>query len=140
MALDLESLHSTVTTLAEGHERWSDEQRMAGLDRLTRFTLKSGLIKHFELAYELSWKMMRRWLMAAVGATDAEVFSRRDLFRQAAVAGLIDDVDRWTQYHEARNLTSHTYDRETAERVLDAVPSFLRDVRALLAALELRHG
>ena len=140
MALELESLRSAVTTLEEGQERWSDPARLEGLDRLTRRTLQSGLVRHFEFAYELGWKLMRRWILRAAGVSAAEVFSRRDLFRRAAAAGLIEDVDRWMEHHEARNLATHIYDQETADRVLGAVPGFLSDARDLLRALESRNG
>ena len=33
----------------------------------------------------------------------------RQLYRVAAKHGLLDDVEAWWDFHEARNMTSHTY-------------------------------
>jgi len=49
------------------------------------------------------------------------------------------DVDEWMQHHEARNLTSHTYDPEVAQTVYAAAHDFARDAQRFLEALEARN-
>ena len=43
------------------------------------------------------------------------------------------------RYHEARNLTSHTYEPEIAERVYNAAHDFARDAARLLVVIEERN-
>ena len=62
--------------------------------------------------------------------------SRRQLFRLSAEHRLLDDVDRWMEYHDARNETAHTYDENTAADVFEAAHQFIADARELLQALE----
>ena len=136
----LESLRSAVTTTSEVLDRYEDREYLARLDRPTRLGLRAGLIKHFEFTYELGWKLMRRWVRDFFGSSVDALYTRRDVFRYAGEAGLIRDVERWMAHHDARNLTSHTYDEETATRVLAAIPGFLEDCRELIHVLESRDA
>ena len=63
----------------------------------------------------------------------------RSLFRVAANAGLISDVDAWMATHQARNETSHTYNRQTALAVFAMAPLFLEQAKRFLAELYLRN-
>jgi nucleotidyltransferase substrate binding protein (TIGR01987 family) len=65
--------------------------------------------------------------------------ARRQLFRLAAENGLLTDVDRWMEYHSARNETAHTYDEKRADEVFQVARRFLADAVLLLKALESRN-
>ena len=69
----------------------------------------------------------------------ADGVTRRELYRLGFENRLIDDVDRWMDHHEARNETTHTYRKATADEVYAAIPAFLEDAQLLLAALEARN-
>ena len=97
------------------------------------------MIQNFEVTYELSWKLMARWLNTHIAAGIADGVTRRQLFRLAAENRLISDVDLWMQHHEARNATSHIYNEEKAVQVYRATREFARDARLLLEALEARN-
>ena len=100
--------------------------------------VRDAIVKRFEYTYELSWRFMRRHLIWA--ALEAEPQTRRDLFRAAARAGLIADPQVWFVFHEARNLTAHTYNDENAAKVIDAARHLLPAARSLLEALMKHHG
>lgn len=99
----------------------------------------SGIIQNFEVAYELSWKMMKRWLETNISSESVDGVTRRELFRQAAENRLIDDVNLWMSFHAARNETSHTYDNDTAEEVRDSAEHFVAAAQSLLASLQARN-
>ena len=69
--------------------------------------------------------------------TDDEVLdlSFNDLLRRAAAAGVLPDAQGWRRWRELRNLTSHAYDAELAQRVASASREFLAEARALATAL-----
>ena len=46
------------------------------------------------------------------------------------------DVDQWMVYHQARNITSHTYDEARAEEVFAIAREFAADAQKLLYQLE----
>ena len=69
---------------------------------------RSGVIQNFEVVYEQSWKVLRRWMMHYLSVQESEIMQRRQLYRLAAKHGLLNDVEAWWDFHEARNMTSHT--------------------------------
>lgn len=138
MALDLTSLAKAVAALDR-----SLEATAGGLDAIDpalRETVQAGIIQHFEVAYEQSWKYLQRWLRENA-APDAADFprSRKDLFRQAARYGLLADPLPWFAFGDARNQTSHTYDGATALDVCTVARQFLPHAEQLLAQLTQRN-
>lgn len=96
--------------------------------------IRDATIKRFEFTYELCWKFIQRHLRRQ--SVTPEALTRRDLFRDAAALGLIDDPEAWFKFHDARNLTAHTYNEETAKQVYETARRFLPAAEALLAALD----
>lgn len=139
MPLELDSLKKAVTALSGVLAKSDDAAFMEGLDEIARNAIKSGVIQHFEFTYELSWKFIKRWLEMNVNPSAADGVTRRELFRQAAEHQLIVDVDQWMKHHEARNLTSHTYEPNIADQVYKSAFAFTRDAVELLKALEARN-
>ena len=137
MKLELTSLENATVSLERSIHAASTYA--ATLPPELKDTVRSGIIQNFEVAYELSWKMMKRWLEANLSAESVDGVSRRELFRRAAENRLIDDVDLWMSFHAARNETSHTYDNNTAEEVSDSAQHFAAAARSLLASLRARN-
>lgn len=101
--------------------------------------IRDAVIQRFEYSYELAWKMLRRFLVADVGAETLAPLSRKDLFRMAADKRLIADPIAWFAYHHARNSTSHTYDEVVANEVYEVSQKFLLDAQTLLQELTSRN-
>lgn len=139
MALELDSLIKSINSLDGVLIRAHDSKLMASLDEVTRYCVKAGVIQNFEFTYEVCWKFMKRWLEENVGASYVDGVSRQELFRIAAENRLITDVERWLDYHKARNLTSHTYNAETAESVFESATEFIHDAKRFLKELEARN-
>jgi len=79
---------------------------------------EQGLIKAFEYTYELSWHKLRDY-MQYQGNT--QLHGSRDTFREAFSLGLISEGERWMQMLPDRNLTVHTYNQETARKIVDNI-------------------
>ncbi|MGE0424107.1 MAG: nucleotidyltransferase substrate binding protein [Reyranellaceae bacterium] len=99
--------------------------------------VRDAIVQRFEYTYELAWKFVRRRLIAQGVETNA--LTRRDLFREAAKARLIDDPLAWFDFTRARNLVSHTYNEATALEVVAVAEIFLPAVETLIAELERRN-
>ena len=105
-----------------------------------RETVRAGVIQNFEVSYESSWKFIQRWLRENGPPHEADApRTRKDLFRMAANADLLEDPVPWFRFGEARNLTSHTYDEAHAQGSFEVAASFLPYAKQLLARLELRN-
>ena len=72
-----------------------------------------AIIKRFEFSYELAWRLMKRFL--SYEGVDAQ--SPRAVIREAFNNGLINNPNVWLDMLEKRNLSSHTYNQETAETI-----------------------
>ncbi|CAG5011879.1 hypothetical protein DYBT9275_05045 [Dyadobacter sp. CECT 9275] len=81
---------------------------------------KAGLIQFFEISFELSWNVLKEY-MEEQGFT--ELRSPRDTIKKAFEIGLITDAHTWLQTLQNRDLTSHTYDEETAEKLVREIES-----------------
>lgn len=92
---------------------------------------RDGCIQRFEYTYELAWKMIRRHFMVT-GLPDAAILGWRELFREAARHGLIEDAELWFSFHKARNITSHNYDEEKADASYTSAKLFLPHAKKLL--------
>ena len=140
MALILKPIKDSLSSLNNLYLRAIDPKLLQILDDITKDGLKAGVIQNFEFTYELSWKFIKRWLETNFTRDDYDGLSRRDLFRHAFEAGLIKDIESWFEYNEKRNLTSHTYNKITAEDVYSCIPNFIEDAKYLLSQLESRNN
>lgn len=132
MTLDTTSLGNAVRRLREGLARSerepADEQ------------IRDGLIQRFEFTYELSHKMLRRYLKDAAASPDEiERMAFADLVRTANAQGLLrGDWPAWRRFREMRARTSHIYDAKVASQVVSAIPAFLEEAEHLYAELQRR--
>jgi nucleotidyltransferase substrate binding protein (TIGR01987 family) len=140
MELDLTALRKATGALDRALNAYACNAADNGAPTDLCETLRAGVVQTFEVVYELCWKFMRRRLAMDVGAYVVEGLARRQLFRLAGRHGLIADVGVWSDYHEARDLTSHTYNAEVADKVAELAPGLLRDANALVLALEARDA
>ena len=79
---------------------------------------QQGLIKAFEYTFELAWNTLRD-LLRSQG--DASLLGSRDTLREAYRLGLIGNGEAWMLMIQDRNLTSHTYNRSTADAISKSI-------------------
>ena len=102
--------------------------------------IRDAVIQRFEFTYELSHKMLKRYLeMAEASADPIDGMIFADLIRTGNEYGLLlSDWPVWKKYRQARTDTSHAYNEEKAVRVIEQIPSFLDEARYLLGQLRRR--
>lgn len=139
--LDFSALRNALVSLEESIAIVSRTEWFAQQPQALQNTIIAGVIQNFEFVYELGIKMIRRQLeLEAASPTEVDESSFRDLIRVAGEKGLIADVEAWFGYRRMRNITAHTYDHAKAQQVFEGSLGFVKDARALLLALESRHG
>ena len=79
---------------------------------------EQGLIQAFEFTHELSWLLIRDFL---VDQGVAGISGSRDAVREAVVRQLLPQGDEtvWMAMIRSRNLTSHTYNPAVAREIAD---------------------
>jgi nucleotidyltransferase substrate binding protein (TIGR01987 family) len=142
MTLDLTSLTGSITVLRESVDDFL--RNGSTFSPLQQETFRSGIIQNFEIAYEQCWKMMKRWIEENVSPDVLFGVPRIELFRRAAENGLIDSVEQWMTFHQARNSTSHPHNVNIASaaiaaEVYEAAIRFVSAAEAFLQKITVRN-
>jgi nucleotidyltransferase substrate binding protein (TIGR01987 family) len=132
MTLQITPFANAVDRLREGLRRYERDR--------TDEQIRDGLIQRFEFTYELSHKMLKRYLeQTAASPEEFDQMPFQDLVRTGREQGLLrSGWPEWRRYREMRSRTSHAYDSKIAEEVVAAIPDFLEEAAFLRAELERR--
>jgi len=79
---------------------------------------KQGLIQAFEFTHELAWNVMKDYF-AFQG--NPAITGSRDAVRESFNMGIIADGEGWMEMIRSRNLTSHTYNLQVAEEIVELI-------------------
>ncbi len=96
------------------------------LGQLTEFVGKGklnkleeqGLIQSFEYNYELAWNTIKDFYEYQA---ETDIQGSRDAIRLAFKRGLIEDGETWMKMIDSRNLTTHTYNEDTASEIVTEI-------------------
>jgi nucleotidyltransferase substrate binding protein (TIGR01987 family) len=94
--------------------------------------IRDATIKRFEFTFELSWKLISEILKE----NNINFYGMKSLFKDAGKLGIIDDVEEWFEYLEARNLTTHTYKETIADEVYETSKLFNANLPVLLGSIK----
>lgn len=86
-------------------------------NRDDRKLIRDGLLHRFEYTHELAWNVMKDYEQYQCYT---DIHGSRDAIRKGLAIGLIDDP-KWMNTIADRNITSHSYDDETAAEVISAI-------------------
>lgn len=89
--------------------------------------LIDGTIQRFEFVMELAWKLIKQYLeYEEIG----EFNSPRSAIKEAYKIGIIENGEIWLDMITDRNLTSHTYDEETANNIyLNIINNYFSELK-----------
>ena len=125
MSLDISPLLNAIARLQEGWQRYQQD--------ISDIQIRDGLVQRFEFTYEISHKMLKRYLEMA--SATPELFDQmpfQDLIRTGNEQGLLlGSWPDWRLYREMRGKTSHSYDEAVALEVVAGIPKFLAEASYL---------
>jgi nucleotidyltransferase substrate binding protein (TIGR01987 family) len=81
---------------------------------------KQGMIQGFEFTFEMAWNVMKDYLEEQ-GITG--IIGSKGAVRHAFNQGPVEDGQIWMDMIKGRNLATHSYDEETAEKLLKKIIS-----------------
>lgn len=81
---------------------------------------QQGLIQAFEFTHELAWNVLKDYL-EETGISG--IIGSKGATREAFKNGLISDGESWMEMIRSRNLSSHTYNQDTADEVVTNILS-----------------
>lgn len=91
--------------------------------------IRDAVIRRFEFCVELAWKSAKKAMGTSTSAP-------KDVVREMAQSGYISNVEQWLSAIDMRNLSSHTYKEDLAEKVYSFASSFLDELEALATKLD----
>jgi nucleotidyltransferase substrate binding protein (TIGR01987 family) len=132
--IDLSPLERAINRLDEG---WARYQR-----DVSDLQIRDGLIQRFEFTYEISHKMLKRYLeFTSATPTQYDAMSFADLIRSGNEHGLLLGLwPDWKRYRDMRAKTSHSYNEDIASEVVACILPFLAEARHLLAQLKAKRA
>ncbi|MBF0205283.1 MAG: nucleotidyltransferase substrate binding protein [Oligoflexia bacterium] len=88
---------------------------------------KQGMIQAFEFTHELAWNVLKDYFDYQGGNS---ITGSRDATREAFNKGLIQNGDLWMEMIKSRNQTSHTYNENIANQIVDKIQCEYSDLFA----------
>ena len=79
---------------------------------------EQGLIQNFEYTYELGWNVLKDYLEYQ---GEQDIKGSRDTIQKAFKSRLIEDGEGWMNMFRSRNLSTHTYNEDTAREIADLI-------------------
>jgi len=107
-------------------EKYSTKTKLSELEQ-------AGIIQFFEMTFELGWKVLKDYLEA----DGYSVKSPRESIKQAFQNEIINDGHIWMDALAVRNLTTHTYDENLANKMVnDIVNVYFPELKKMHDKLE----
>ncbi len=140
MNLDFSPLENAIRQMEKSLEYANSSQAQTDSGLFEQF--RNSVIQCFEFTYELSHKMLKRFLKeTSASPEDIASSAFADLIRTGNEQGLLrSDWSRWKVYRQARTDSSHTYDEEKAMAVYEIASEFLDEAEYLFQKLMSRSG
>ena len=140
MSLDFTALRNAILQIEEALA-YAQSDLARDDARLARH-LRAAAIQAFEFTYELSVKMLRRYLETTeTNPTAVDEMTFNELIRRGYEAGVLEaELDAWKRFRRDRRTTSHAYDDAKARDVFAGIPAFLAEAKILLSRIEARQG
>lgn len=128
--LDLTSFEKALASLFEVIKIYNSDKT----DAITR----DSMIQRFEYTYSISLKMIKRYFAGgAFVFENIDGMTFNEMIRQANKMGLLrSNLEKWDNYRQKRNLTSHTYDEKIAQEVVSIIEDFALEAKYLLEKLK----
>lgn len=93
---------------------------------------RNSTIQCFEFTFELAVGFTKRKLeLILPKSQNLDFMDFKEIIREAAVAGLIQNPERWFDFRKFRNLSSHAYNKSKAELIYGAAKDLIEEVSFL---------
>ncbi len=100
-------------SLVKNLDRANQRLKEAVKESPTRMN-RDATIQRFEFTFELSWKALQTY----VREQGLDCKSPKGCLREAGRLELVEELEKWFEFLDNRNLISHIYDQRTADKLL----------------------
>ena len=123
--LDFSSLRNALARLAEGYQRYQTD--------VSDIQIRDGLIQRYKFTYEISHKMLKRYLeMTAANPEAFDALPFADLIRTGNEQSLLkSDWSAWKIFREMRALANNALEDQAALEIVKIIPLFIEEIEFL---------
>ncbi len=125
MGVSIQEYEKALTSLKDAFNFYNEE-----IIELKKKIIRDAVIQRFEFSFELAWKV-------SLKIKGVQSSAPKDTIREMARWGLIEDVNHWFEFLDARNQSSHSYDDDVAQKVFFLAIEFIAEADMLLKKLKL---
>ena len=130
MKLNTDFLDRCIRTL----EASFDQLRHVESDDIFYDIFRASCVKEFEIILEQCGRLLKKRMRPYFASNkQADKLPFKSVFRHAAQHGLIsvEACERWLEYQDIRNDTTHKYGEAFADATLELLPRFAADAKQL---------
>ena len=131
--LNIEPLENALKTLKDGYNLYLNSKKILNDEVL--IGLEDSCVKRFEYTYEMSKKIMTRYLKTILDM-NIDNLTIVNIFREMYSKKMINNIENWDLYRKQRNSTSHEYDILKSRDCIKIIPDFIDDVEFLVNKLK----
>lgn len=136
IAIDYSMLREAIQHLKAQWENYATCDSRPELSPLDRDAIRESVIQRFEVAYDVLWKAIKRYLIFTLGLPDIPN-SPKPIIRLAHENGILNaDITFWLKVADARVATSHDYSSAKADACIELLPTFLDALEPMVYRLE----
>ena len=133
--IDYSKLKKSLSHLELQYSNYLTSQSRASLSDLDKEAIAESCIQRFEVCYDSTWKVLKRYLIENLGIPDVPD-SPKPVFRLANENKLFaGSIEAWLRYADVRTNTAHDYDGDKAQHCIAELSGFINETRALYTAM-----
>ena len=133
--IDYTKLQKSLKHLELQYENYCNLQYRNELTELDKDGIAESTIQRFETCYDTLWKILKRYLVEALGIPEVPN-SPKPILRLAFENQLFAaPIEQWLKYADARVSTAHDYNQEKANECLTIMQNFINDATELYQTL-----
>ena len=118
----MSGLRERIENFNRAYEIFTDAVQAYKSDK-SAVLMQMALIQSFEICFELAWKILKDYLSVKA----VEVFTPKDTIKSAFNAQIIMNGQVWIDMDNDRNLSSHEYNMEKVNLMLEKISNEYTD-------------
>lgn len=124
--IEYDKLKKSLIHLEKQYNNYLTMDERGNLSQLDREGISESVIQRFETCYDMLWKHIKKYLEDETGLPDVPN-SPKPVLRIAFENHIINDIEKWMDYANARVGTAHDYSEQKFKQALDKTGDFIKD-------------
>ncbi len=122
---EYDKLKRSLQRLEQQYKNYLSMNEREYLSDLDKDAISESVVRRFKPCYDTIWKHLKKYLEEEISIETPS--SPKPIFRLAYENRIIDEVENWFEYVQARVDTAHDYSEEKFMATLEKTGDFIQD-------------